>query len=270
MNCAASWGWSAWPGKVERRVFPGSERLHVHLRSGWAAGQGAILTGAGAVGMGKTKAFPRQRRLPEPSLGRVMFVRTAFFSFGKQLLKSKTGRSRWNKSLSHRHLSHYSFRSMMTVVSSSRTLGGCEGQRQTETDRFGAILGETQGESQSSRVRVSGTGVVGPLNGEQREEEPHVASARSPLLPGPELWLAGAFCAHPGRPGAGKALLGRLHSLWAAACTWAGPAAGPPPEAAWRCPRRSGHPRKQVLRGSSGFARLLVWQGRGGEGVRLC
>lgn len=29
----------------------------------------------------------------------------------------------------------------------------------------------------------------------------------------------------------------RLHSLRGAACTWAVPAAGPPPEAAWRCPR---------------------------------
>lgn len=54
-------------GEGERRVFPGSERLRVHLRSGWAAGQGAILTGAGAVGMGKTKLFTGGTDCPNPA-----------------------------------------------------------------------------------------------------------------------------------------------------------------------------------------------------------
>lgn len=122
----------------------------------------------------------------------------------------------------------------MTAVYSSRTLEGAR-DRDRETDRrrqtdSGRFWVRHRRESESSRVSVRDRG---RRSTERRAEGGGArygfgeATPTPTPAPGPELWLPGAFCAHPGRPGAGKGLLRRLHSLWAAACTWAEPAAGP-------------------------------------------
>lgn len=160
----------------------------------------------------------------------------------------------------------------MRAVYSSRTLEGARDRdRQTETDRFGAILGETQAReskqpSQSVRDR-------GPRSTERRAEG---GGARY------------SFGEAPSRPRP-RALASRrlLRPPWEAR-GWESPAQAPtqPVGCFLHLGRASSQPLRprppggaqgevgiqgsKGLRGSSGFARLLVRQVRGGEGVRLC